>query len=174
MLVSMIISLLSSTGTRITNAYEELIVKSNLRDVVMEIDSNTSRLKEPLDYNLNINSQEVYQQWILNNLSDKYNFFWSRTDGRVFSSAILNNEKLLLKVLAKLNQEANNSVDKMIISSGSHLNPDEKLARREIIVGDSFAIKNNIKIGDIIRVQKDEYGSDLFVKSNPEIAKIIN
>ncbi|AGR41582.1 ABC transporter permease [Spiroplasma taiwanense] len=171
MLVSMITSLLSSTSTRVIDAYEYLNTNSNVRNVVMDIDQTTTRLEKPDEFNLNIESQEVYQQWVLNKMAQNYKFNWSRTEARTFSDIKMANSSLVIKILAKTNQNDKKAVDKLVVSKGENFSAEKEKSKREIIVGESFALANKLSVGDIIRVQKDQYGDQLLVKSDKNIAE---
>ncbi|AHI53272.1 ABC transporter permease [Spiroplasma culicicola] len=179
MLVSLVISLLSATTTRIIEAYKDLNTKSNLRDVVMEVNPN-DRIKledenneknwyMDFDESALANNQELYQQYLMNQLSFEYGFDWSRTEGRTLASTTINNNDLKIKALAKTNGTSN-AVDSLVISKGRNIEN-----KNEIIVGESFAKKHNIELGSIVRVQEDKFGNSFLVNqsSDTEMVKEI-
>jgi len=80
-----------------------------------------------------------------------------------------NNDPKVLK-LVTYNKDAR--IDKLVISKGFNIgeNANEIVpTEKQTVVNKEFANKNNLKIGDIIRVQSDNKGNTLKVEANFDI-----
>ncbi|QHX35706.1 hypothetical protein STIUS_v1c01510 [Spiroplasma sp. TIUS-1] len=177
MLISLLTSISAHTKETVIGGSERLKIESKQNDFIFSINPEY-RLQQPEDKNLPEN-QTLVQQYYVNELSqkDKYDFSWSRTEGRIFSNVTNDGEKLNIKALAKTNvsgeEEFTNdiNVDSLVISQGRNFSASTEMARREIIINENFAKANNLKLNDIIRVQLDKQGDTLNVKDNPEVRK---
>lgn len=184
-LVSLIISLIFSMSSSIFRADDALRKNSNLRDAVVQIDNSKqvnisdSSLGEKYFDDLKESSQELYQEAIINELAAVYNFNWTRTEGRTFSELQNDSQSILIKAVAKFGTGKNidradsisSSVDKMLITDGNNFSTDVNESSHQVVLQKTFAEKNKIKIGDIIRMQKDsnEQGDQLVVTKNSTI-----
>ncbi|WP_338969702.1 ABC transporter permease [Spiroplasma endosymbiont of Labia minor] len=194
LLVSLIISLLISTANAVVISNGRLNETSNLRDDLIQIsgnsrinyDSKNNPTPEQTEIFGKLNgetSQEIFQEALVNYLSKEMSFDWTRTEGRTFSDLKIDSQSLLIKTLIKFGNKTQelsadnlidtNSVDKLNVFSGNYFSSDWKQAKHQVILQGSFAIRNNIKIGDIIRLQKDSYsefyGDQLNVNSDSKI-----
>ncbi|QHX36980.1 ABC transporter permease [Spiroplasma sp. BIUS-1] len=183
MLVSLVISVLSATTTRVVGAYEKLNTQSNLRDIVVDVDLNNEikeneSWKDLSDYTIegSLTQEKLfYQQYILNSMSLKYGFDVSFTESRLISGLKGKNGDIKVKTISKIDSNGHEKgVDKLVISKGRSFTPiNGNVAPKEVVIGESYAKENNIKIGDIVRVNADKFGKDLLVKNttgdSPEI-----
>ncbi|WP_100917013.1 ABC transporter permease [Spiroplasma floricola] len=178
MLVSLVTSVLSATSTRVAGAYDKLIVSSNMKDYILDVnldnqinDPNSQESKEEnlwdklSDYKVDktiVQNKELYQQYILNQIALKYNLDISYTEARLLNGVKNNNESMKIKTVSKINSDTNNGVDKLVVSRGRNFNAGVK----EVVINESFAKANDIKLNDIIRVNSDKYGDDFLVKNS--------
>ncbi|AHB36207.1 ABC transporter permease [Spiroplasma apis] len=177
---------------RIEKNYHNLSTQSNLRDFIVD-----SQKSPKISFNendiiggetiLNYSNQDLYQQYLLNVISNKgkkfeegeikgKNFFdWSRTESRLFTNikngvTELNIKGVTKTSIVKVNEqkelEEHINVDKLVVYSGQNFSNDKSLALHQIIIQDTFAKKNNIFLGDIIRLVPDQYGNQLLVKKD--------
>ncbi|AGR42452.1 ABC transporter permease [Spiroplasma diminutum] len=173
MLVSLVVAVLAATSTRVADAYKNLSITSNIRDIVLDVDLN-NEIKKDADpdnkwddlsyFNLDkdlIDEKLFYQQYIMNQIALKNDLDVSFTEARLISGLKGKNGNIKLKAISKINHNEKNGVDKLVISKGRVFNGSEK----EVVIGDSFAKENNIQIGDIVRINSDKYGEDLLVKN---------
>ncbi|WP_338984863.1 ABC transporter permease [Spiroplasma endosymbiont of Diplazon laetatorius] len=192
MFVSLVISVLSATTTRVQGAYESLMTTSNLRDYVVDVDMN-NQVKQPkpsqnrdeenggetdpesgrVDWedlseyilsNGEITDEKLLlQQYIIAQMGLKYNFSSSFTEARLISGLEGKNGSIKVKAISKMNSESQqNGVDKLIVSKGRTFKQGNY---KEVVIGESFAKENKIKIGDIVRINADKYGKDVLVKN---------
>lgn len=180
LLSSTIFSLMQTSIARVNNEYRDLISQeqSNIHDFVFD-PYNTVKLttapepinkpSDPPDPTATIEDQQLYLNEIANKSDSK--FIWERVEGRTVQ---LNNEgdQKVLKLLA-YNQYAR--IDKLVISQGYNIgeNPNIKTPEaKQTVINKEFADKNDLKIGDVIRVQEDRFGKTL--KVNDDINKEAN
>ncbi|WP_027063314.1 FtsX-like permease family protein [Mesoplasma seiffertii] len=156
-----------AVNLKVNTAYQEIKIASNLRDIVMDVDS-TTRLTNPTKDNLDKlpESQELYQQYILNQLALENGFEWSKTEEWTINNITNQQAALKLKVIAKFDSTADTQIDKLVITQGNNFSNDALSAKRQVILNPAFAKANQIEIGSIIRLQPDEYGTSLLVKEN--------
>ncbi|WP_342268747.1 ABC transporter permease [Spiroplasma endosymbiont of Aspidapion aeneum] len=189
MLFATIISLLGDISKRIIDGNSELTRTSQLHDFINSQsssytvsitdkslneylkDENPGEKEKVLNEWKKINEQgdqELNSQFLINLLSKKYDFNWTRTEGRTFNSVKLKSKSITIKTLIKTGSNSDGSAtdDKLVITSGRNISSDLKNAQRQIVISPNFASKNNINIGDIIRVEKDTLGSDLKVNDD--------
>ncbi|WP_342258824.1 ABC transporter permease [Spiroplasma endosymbiont of Dioctria linearis] len=170
MLVSLVISVLGATSTRIVGAYNYLNTQSNLRDYVLDInledkilepDENGKDIKEWETDKKLVKDDMLYQQYIMNQIALKYDLDVSFTEARLISGLYGKKGDIRIKAIAKINSDLNKGVDKLVISKGRSFKENAK----EVVIGESYAKQNGIKIGDIVRINSDKYGNDLLVKN---------
>ncbi|WP_338983434.1 ABC transporter permease [Spiroplasma endosymbiont of Othius punctulatus] len=178
MLIALLASISAITKETIIGGSDRLKIESKQNDFIFSINPD-NRLKQPVDEELPEN-QTLIQQYYVNQLSqkEKYDFSWSRTEGRVFSNVTNDGEKIKIKALAKTNISSEDvdftneiNVDSLVISKGKNFSTDVIEAKKEIIINENFAKENSLKIGDIVRVQLDKQGDTLNVRDNPEVKK---
>ncbi|WP_339030909.1 ABC transporter permease [Spiroplasma endosymbiont of Cantharis nigra] len=170
MLVSLVISVLGATSTRVSGAYNQLRSQSNLRDYIVDInindkilnpDENAKDIKQWQTHEQLVKDDILYQQYIMNQIALKYNLDVSFTESRLISGLYGKKGDIRVKVISKINSDINNGVDKLVVSKGRKFNEGKK----EVVIGESYAKKNGIKVGDIIRINPDKYGMDLLIKN---------
>ncbi len=170
MLVSLVISVLGATSTRVVGAYNYLNTQSNLRDYVLDINLE-DKILEPDENGKDIKEWEIdkklakddmlYQQYIMNQIALKYDLDVSFTEARLISGLYGKKGDMRIKAISKINSDLNKGVDKLVISKGRSFKGNAK----EVVIGESYAKQNGIKIGDIVRINSDKYGNDLLVKN---------
>lgn len=183
LLSSTIFSLMQTSLVRVNTQYDALISEkqSNIHDFIFD-PYNTAKLTNDLiepqhpvhpdDSAAIIENQQLYLNQIAYNSNNS--FIWERIEARTLQLNNNNNPKVLK--LVTYNKDAR--IDKLIISKGFNIgeNPNEIVtAEKQTVVNKEFAKKNNLKIGDIIRVQSDNKGDTLKVAAtfdinNPEYA----
>ncbi|AUM62964.1 ABC transporter permease [Spiroplasma monobiae] len=192
MLVSLVISVLSATTTRVAGAYEKLNVQSNLRDYVVDVNLNNEIKKgkntegeesessqiswDILDKYMvkeTIGEEKILlQQYIMTQMSLEHNFDVSFTETRLISGLSGNNGAIKVKAISKMHPNTrDNGVDKLTVSTGRMYRSGE---HKEVVIGESYAKENNVKVGDIIRINEDKYGTDLLVKNTKGNSTEIN
>ncbi|AJM72112.1 ABC transporter permease [Mycoplasma yeatsii] len=162
-LMALVMSLISSIDSNVLNRYDSLVSNSNQHNIVLKLNPKDS--VENNQENVPNNLVEAQQYWIdqLNiKYKEKYNqsFDWSRTEAREFSQVYSNNNLQTLKAIAKTSSKTD-QVDKLVISQGNDIN-----SINQVVLDSIYAQKHNIKIKDIIRIQKDKLGDQLLVSSN--------
>ncbi|AUF83524.1 ABC transporter permease [Mesoplasma syrphidae] len=163
-----------AVNLKVGTAYNEIKISSNLRQVVMDVDSNTRLANPTKDQDDKLpESQELYQQYVLNQLAIKNAFEWSKTEEWTINNITNQQTALKLKVIAKFDSVPEAQIDKLVLAEGSNFSSNYESAKREVIFNPTFAKANNIKIGSIIRLQPDEYGTSLMVNENPAVNKDI-
>ncbi|ALD66813.1 ABC transporter permease [Spiroplasma cantharicola] len=181
MLVSLVISVLGATSTRVVGAYNQLNSQSNLRDYVVDINME-DKILEPDENGKDIKEWEIdgvlskddmlYQQYIMNQIALKYNLDVSFTEARLISGLYGKKGDIRVKAISKINSDINMGVDKLVVSKGRTFKAEAK----EVVIGESYAKQNGIKVGDIVRVNTDKYGKDLLVKNtegnSPEVEQL--
>ncbi|WP_342275307.1 ABC transporter permease [Spiroplasma endosymbiont of Cantharis lateralis] len=170
MLVSLVISVLGATSTRVVGAYNYLNTQSNLRDYVLDINLE-DKILEPDENGKDIKEWEIdkklakddmlYQQYIMNQIALKYDLDVSFTEARLISGLYGKKGDIRIKAISKINSDLNKGVDKLVISKGRSFKGNAK----EVVIGESYAKQNGIKTGDIVRINSDKYGNDLLVKN---------
>ncbi|ATZ16601.1 putative ABC transport system permease protein [Entomoplasma freundtii] len=187
-LLAMVLSLLTSINARVLRSDDLMKNASNLHNVVLQMDPydrvpndaggegefnqesyEYGQIKSFADSVIPANNVAA-QQYIIDELQSDYyrqqsdlQFYWSRTEGRQFSQVFNKGNNLTIKVLTKTtlqNDIPNQAVDKLLIFDGRDLEND-----RDVVVDAVFAEKNRLKLGDIVRIQKDNYGDQLLVGS---------
>lgn len=173
LLSSTIFSLMQTSITRVNNEYQALISQqqSNIHDFVFD-PYNTVKLTtapapppEPTNPPPDAGTLED-QQLYLNEIANQSNkFIWERVETR--TQQINNNgDPKILKLIA-YNQYAR--IDRLVISEGHNIGDDANNPtpiNKQTVINKEFAQKNNLKIGDVIRVQEDRLGSGLKVNHN--------
>jgi putative ABC transport system permease protein len=125
-------------------------------------------------------AQEVYQdeliRQVLDNTFGNGKYQLSRSEGRTFSEIKNGKTELSIKPIAKFSDAKNlnqvtTTVDKLVITDGKNISTDKALAMHQTVIQKTFAEKNNVKIGDIIRFVPDSApnGDQLVVTRNKEI-----
>jgi len=169
-ILSLIVSLMTAIYSGVISNYNNLIFNSNLRSLVVAMDNDT-RVKTGSDPNAgdiplnNVAAQQTY----LFQLNQRYEtqnpdwaFDWSRTEERNFSGLKNKQFDLRVKAIAKTTPNTSaNLVDALVVSQGHNI-----LTTKQTVIDATFAKKNNIRIGDILRYQADALGSQLRVKSS--------
>lgn len=163
LLSSTIFSLMQTSLTRISSEYSTLVVKSNLHDFIIDL-SNTAPVitSKTTTAAANVENDDLNINGIANVTGNE--FIWDRIEGRTIQLAN-NGHTRILKILT-YNKDAR--IDKLVISSGYQIgdttNPDKKTpTSKQTVINKEFAAKNNLRIGDTIRVQADQLGSSLKV-----------
>lgn len=169
LLSSTIFSIMQTSISRVEKQYDNLVISSNLHDFVIDL-SNTNEKKQPSVPGKDPNvSDEQYVIREINNslgsLPNNLSFKWDRVEARTVQ---LNNNgnPLTLKLIAA---KESAKVDKLVISEGDSIgqNPNYLTpASKQVVINQQFAQKNDLKIGDVIRVQEDNLGSSLKVNYN--------
>ncbi|KAF5273757.1 hypothetical protein FQR65_LT17099 [Abscondita terminalis] len=182
----------AATTTRVLDANNQLLVQSNNRDAIMDVDTSI-RLKNPTDgrpenenekeneenysynYKLSENTpltdnQHLYQQYILNQIS------LSETQSALSENINFDFTRTEGRMLTALQINGSNIKVKAVTKSDSTKdNGVDKLVIsegrnyeniNEVVLGSSFAKSNNIEVGDIIRAQEDNYGNSFLVKDS--------
>ena len=147
----------------INNAEINTNIKSNLHDFVIDLNS-ANGVGDNTD---NHNAESFIKQNAIESASNLKNnkFIWDRVETRNFYLGLGNSQKTLKIVID--NKDA--KVDKLVVIQGTNIgnNANIKVAQsQQAVVDPTFAKKNNIKIGSIIRLQKDHLGSSIVVNSN--------
>ncbi|WP_338983281.1 ABC transporter permease [Spiroplasma endosymbiont of Othius punctulatus] len=174
MLMTIILSLVTSSYEQINKKNTHLNQESNLRDGIFDV-QNSRRVQSVEDGEKKLVNNQTYlfQYWFNKMVEENnYDLTWSRTEARSFSKldSQTNDQKFNMKVVTKTSPTENVNVDSLVISGGSNFSNNMDVAGdREMIVNENFAKLNNIKIGDIIRVEKDSYGSTLLVKNSDKL-----
>lgn len=171
LLSSTIFSLMQTSLARIAIQYNALISEqqSNIHDFILD-PYNTAKLtnnldqpehpKHPDDEIATIEDQQLYLNEIAYNSNNS--FVWERVETRTFQLNNNNNPK----VLKLITYNKDSRIDKLVISQGFNIgeNPNEKVpTEKQTVINKEFANKNNLKIGDVIRVQLDNKGESLKV-----------
>ncbi|MDQ7982797.1 MAG: ABC transporter permease [Spiroplasma sp.] len=171
LLSSTIFSLMQTSLTRVDTQYKNLISEeqSNIHDFIFD-PYNTAKLtndlpepnhpEHPDDPAAAIENQQLYLNEIANNPNNS--FIWDRVEARTLQLNNHNDPKVL-KLIA-YNKDAR--IDKLIINHGFNIgeNPNEIVPiEKQTVINKEFANKNNLIIGDVIRVQLDEKGDSLKV-----------
>lgn len=174
LLSSTIFSLMQTSIARINHEYDALVSESNLHDFVIDL-SDTAKLNNVPDPNPaippppkpedGIASQE---QGYINQVANETNnmFTWDRVEARTLQLNNNDDPKILKLIAGKNNDDA--TIDKLVISEGYDIgkNPNLKTpSDKQVVINKQFAQKNNLKIGDIIRVNVDTLGSSLKVSN---------
>jgi len=169
-ILSLIVSLMTAIYSGVISNYNNLIDDSNLRSLVVTMDSDT-RVKTGSDPDAgdvplnNVAAQQTYlfqlnQRYELE--KPEWSFYWSRTEERNFSGLKNNQFDLRVKAVAKTTPNSSaKHVDALVVSQGHNI-----LTTKQTVLDATFAKKNNIRIGDILRYQADALGSQLKVKSS--------
>ncbi|WP_339022626.1 ABC transporter permease [Spiroplasma endosymbiont of Crioceris asparagi] len=170
--LSALISILSATTESIVVKNNELNSQSNLRDSLINFEKTYRLNKKAYIYQSANNhetdvqdNQSLLQQYLINKLSkdsDKTVFDWSRTEAREFVGITHKNRDLKIKAVTKtktIDQES--TVDKLFVTSGRNIS-----SNKEVVINENFAKLNNIKIGDVIRIEKDSFGNTLKVSDS--------
>ncbi|MGL5268855.1 MAG: ABC transporter permease [Spiroplasma sp.] len=177
LLSSTIFSLMQTSITRVTNEYYVLISEeqSNIHDFVFDPYNTVKKTNAPIAPKPSNDKSEdgatlEEQQLYLNEIANKENnkFIWDRIETRTFQINNNNNPKIL-KLIA-YNQYAR--IDKLVISKGYNIgeNPNiETPVNKQTVINKEFAEKNDLKIGDVIRVQEDRFGSNLKISKDMDI-----
>ncbi|QHX36149.1 hypothetical protein STIUS_v1c05950 [Spiroplasma sp. TIUS-1] len=175
MLMTVILSLVTSSSEQITHKNDYLNKISNLRDGIFDL-QNSKGAKTPTDKNIRNDQTYLYQYYFDNMIKEKgYDLSWSRTEARSFSQLTENGNNINMKIVSKTSPSIDEkvSVDSIAISEGrnfsTEVDEDNISVSREMIINENFAKLNNIKIGDVVRVEKDKYGDSLLVKNSQNI-----
>lgn len=181
LLSSTIFSLMQTSLVRVATQYDALISEqqSNIHDFILD-PYNTAKLTNDLEQPVHpvhpddkaaiVEDQQLYLNQIAYNSNNS--FIWERIETRTLQLNN-NNDPKVLKLIT-YNKDAR--IDKLVISKGFNIgeNPYEIVpTEKQTVVNKEFAKKNNLKIGDIIRVQSDNKGNTLKVNpiyniNNPE------
>ncbi|QEH61455.1 ABC transporter permease [Spiroplasma chinense] len=184
------------TNGRINSNYKNILNTSVQHDFIVDVSNSprVSFQEDQWIGGENIDefsNQDLFEQYLINVLSRKginkdnsgqitgNDFFdWSRTETRNFYGLHENNVDLNVKVIAKsslVDQTKETAktgqlpVDKIVLENNQTDNifsEDKEKAKREVVIQSNFAHKNNLKIGDIVRLTPDNYGSELLVKKD--------
>ncbi|WP_342275768.1 ABC transporter permease [Spiroplasma endosymbiont of Nebria brevicollis] len=166
LLSSTIFSLMETSLSRISSEYVILIGNdpqhgSNLHDFVIDLSETATIGPIPATPFL-----EEKSNIVINNIANEIDnsFMWDRVEGRNLQLDNNKNQRVL-KLLTYNNQAR---IDRLVISDGYTIgdsnNPDKLTpAVKQTVINKEFAYKNNLHIGDIIRVQKDQLGTSLKV-----------
>ncbi|WP_375318007.1 hypothetical protein [Spiroplasma endosymbiont of Virgichneumon dumeticola] len=166
LLSSTIFSLMQTSLSRISNEYSLLISNdpqhgSNLHDFVIDLSETATIGTIPPTPAL-----EEKSNIVINNIAKNIDnsFIWDRVEGRNLQLDNDSNQRVL-KLLTYNNQAR---IDRLVISDGYTIgdanNPDKLTpAVKQTVINKEFAQKNNLQIGDIISVQKDQLGTSLKV-----------
>ena len=168
-----IFTTVSITDSRITNQYQYLNQVSNQQDFTLDFYNSNFHLNNGQAYKTS--SLDEAAQITLGRLatSMKNSFYFDRIESRNFS--IQNNNKTI-KVVGYSNRQ---KIDKIFLY-GDYQKYNFKLSdmngdNRAALINKEFADKNNIKIGDIIRLQPDNKGQSILVKKDiPNLYQSIN
>ncbi|ALD66030.1 ABC transporter permease [Spiroplasma cantharicola] len=163
-----------SVNLKIFWGYKDFQNTSNLRDAVMEV-KKSSRLIDPTkDEETKLpENQELYQQYILNRLALENHFEWTKTEEWNINNIKNKTKSQKLKIISKFNSVKNNCIDCLIIEEGNNFSDSYQISKRQVIFNKQFAKNNEIKLGDIVRLQPDEFGDSLLVKENENVASDI-
>ncbi|MCL6428554.1 hypothetical protein LT335_00093 [Spiroplasma sp. JKS002669] len=177
LLSSTIFSLMQTSLVRVDSQYDALISEkqSNIHDFILD-PYNTAKLTNnleqpehpthPDDNAAIVEDQQLYLNQIAQNPNNS--FIWERIEARTLQLNNNNDPKVLK--LVTYNKDAR--IDKLVISKGFNIgeNANEIVpTEKQTVVNKEFANKNNLKIGDIIRVQSDNKGNTLKVDANFDI-----
>lgn len=173
LLSSTIFSLMQTSIARVNNEYKALISEqqSNIHDFVFDpyntVKLTTAPAPPPAPTNPPPDAGTLEEQQLyLNEIANQNNkFTWDRVETR--TQQINNNgDPKILKLIA-YNQYAR--IDRLVISEGYKIGDDANNPtpiNKQVVINKEFARKNNLKIGDVIRVQEDRLGSALKVNHN--------
>lgn len=171
-LLALVLSLIASINSRVIENYNFLKNSSNAHDIVLQMDpfeqvETGDTPESPAPQNL----VEAQQYWLYDlqkqyyREDDHLQFQWSRTEAREFNQVFNQGNKLTLKTIAKFTPKniynRNNPVDDLIVFEGHNIWSD-----RQVVIDPIFAKRQKIKINDIIRIQQDNFGNQLLVKSS--------
>ncbi|QEH61450.1 ABC transporter permease [Spiroplasma chinense] len=184
------------TNGRVNNNYKNILTTSVQHDFIVDVSNSprVSFQEDQWIGGENIDefsNQDLFEQYLMNVLSRKginkdnsgqvtgndY-FDWSRTETRNFYGLQNNQTDLNVKVITKtslvdeskdVSKTGQPPVDKLVLENNQTENifsEDKDISRRQVVMQSNFASKNNIKIGDIVRLTPDNYGSELLVKKD--------
>lgn len=171
LLSSTIFSLMQTSIARVNNEYHDLISEqqSNIHDFIFD-PYNTAKLTNapnppnppdnPPDPSATLEQQQLYLNEVAN--KDTNTFIWDRVEARTMQ--LNNNSDPKILKLISYNKVAR--IDKLVISEGYNIGENSAIktpSKKQTVINKEFAQKNNLKIGDIIRVQEDRLGSSLKV-----------
>ncbi|PPE06516.1 ABC transporter permease [Mesoplasma corruscae] len=173
--LSLILTTVVSLNNRVISQYSSILKVSRQHDAVIDLNPYdvvaTGDSKE--SKNAPKNLIEAQQYWIqqlqaqYESEKPEWSFDWSRTEAREFAQVQNKNTNITLKALVKTTQsfESNilnsDGVDKLTIFEGKDIE-----TRHQIVIDKNFAKSNDIQIGNIIRIQKDNIGDSLLVKNS--------
>ncbi len=167
-----IFTTISVASNRVSREYTSLADRSNLHNFIVDFNN--------VDYDNNpatsgVLDEDVVKQDALHqvaaNLETASNpaFTVNRVETRIFT---VDNSKKTIKVIG-WNKEQ--TVDKLVIFDGKNLVPKttpktgtspDPLYNYDVVFNKEFAERNNIHIGDVVRLQKDFYGSNILIKKD--------
>lgn len=169
-LLALVLALLTSMNARVLRSNDDLKRSSNLHNIVLQMDPFDNVPTGESDDDAIPNNRIAAQQYWIDQLQNAYvnensplQFNWSRTEARQFSQLFDGEYNLTIKVLAKTTLENNTNkeaIDKLVIFSGHDIQTDH-----DIVVDSVFAQKHSLKIGNIVRIQKDIWGDQVLVSS---------
>ncbi|WP_031542152.1 FtsX-like permease family protein [Mesoplasma photuris] len=166
-LLAVVLSLMTALNARVIEQHESLKKSSNQHNIILNLNPRDSvPAGEDENSNIPVNQIEAQQHWVYTleenyfNRNDVLDFDWSRTEMREFTQVIHNDEQMTLRAVAKTTSKKSEAVDKLIISNGHDIE-----SNRQAVIDATFAEKNNIEIGDIIRFQNDILGDQMLVAS---------
>ncbi|MBE4703944.1 ABC transporter permease [Spiroplasma platyhelix] len=174
LLSSTIFSLMQTSVARVNNEYHALISQeqSNIHDFVFDpyntvkstnAPAPPSPPSNPPDNSGSLEDEQLYLNEIAN--ADSNKFIWDRIEART-QQINNNNDPRILKLIA-YNQYAR--IDKLVISHGYNIGENPNIItpiNKQTVINKEFAEKNNLAIGDVIRVQEDRLGASLKVNYN--------
>lgn len=157
LLSSTIFSLMQTSLARVSDEYTSLTINSNIHDFIIDL-SNTANVNSK---KLASSDKSETQDPVINKIAnmDSNQFQWDRVEAR--TKQLNNNGNT--RVLKIVTENANARIDKLVISQGTNISSDYGNVEKQVVINKEFAQNNNLAIGDIIRVQKDELGSSLKV-----------
>lgn len=170
LLSSTIFSLMQTSVARVNNEYRALISEeqSNIHDFIFD-PYNTTKLTTapnppepptpPEDAGV-LEEEQLYLNQVTKEKNSKFN--WERVETRT-QQVNNNNDPKVLKLIA-YNQYAR--IDRLVISQGYNIGEDVNNPtpiNKQVVINKEFAEKNNLKVGNTIRIQEDRLGSSLKV-----------
>lgn len=182
-LLALVLSLMININARVIDGYNKLKDQSNLHTIVLPLDPYervpTGNLEGYEGVPTNLVAAQQYWLYRLQELyKDDVNksFYFSRTEAREFSQVYYGTTGLTLKVLTKVTPDnplnkpsmfpqadsTVRAVDDLVIFEGHRATSE---LGHEAVVDPVFAKKHNLKINDIIRIQADNFGSQILVDS---------